>query len=218
MSPGGWVEIPLAGGKGVALVDNSPEILAVVLRRKWCLSDQGYAVARAGERMVKLHRLVWQIAHGEAPAELDHIHGQRLDNRIGSLRPASRSLQLRNTRKFRGTLPPGVDARGAMFEARSHVSGVLVRLGSFTTAEAAAAVASIARDRLISIEALRAAAGLDGTSDEPAPPAHTPERRTWAAAWRERLTAPATITVIDLRPDRPGAAVSEVRQRTMFEE
>lgn len=45
------------------------------------------------------HRLAWLIAHGEWPSgEIDHINGDRSDNRLRNLRVASKSQNQQNRR------------------------------------------------------------------------------------------------------------------------
>jgi hypothetical protein len=39
----------------------------------------------------KSHRLIFMLHHGYLPPEVDHINGDRADNRIENLRPATRS-------------------------------------------------------------------------------------------------------------------------------
>jgi hypothetical protein len=39
----------------------------------------------------KVHRLIFLLEHGYLPPEVDHINGDRADNRIENLRPATRS-------------------------------------------------------------------------------------------------------------------------------
>ncbi len=45
-----------------------------------------------------VHRLVFLIAHGYLPPDVDHINGDRDDNRAENLRAASRSDNLKNSR------------------------------------------------------------------------------------------------------------------------
>ena len=45
---------------------------------------------------LKAHRVVWFIHYGVVPNYIDHINGDRADNRIENLRATTPSLNLRN--------------------------------------------------------------------------------------------------------------------------
>ncbi len=42
------------------------------------------------------HRLIWMMVHGEWPDEIDHINGDKSDNRLCNIRNVSRQENLRN--------------------------------------------------------------------------------------------------------------------------
>ena len=44
----------------------------------------------------RAHRIVWFLNYGEVPSMLDHINGNRVDNRIENLRPTTNALNLKN--------------------------------------------------------------------------------------------------------------------------
>jgi hypothetical protein len=51
----------------------------------------GYRHITWMNKICKAHRLIFLLHHGYMPPEIDHINGDRQDNRIENLRPANRS-------------------------------------------------------------------------------------------------------------------------------
>lgn len=99
----------------------------------------GYIFIRLfGGRFAK-HRLVFKWHTGEEPDIVDHINGNRSDNRIENLRAATdetNSQARRTTRtysQFKGVYP-----RGRRWYALITVRGDRVRLGTFDSEESAA--------------------------------------------------------------------------------
>lgn len=105
------------------------------------LSDLGYRVIWFDGISYRAHRLAWLYVFGGPPlAEIDHINCYRDDNSIANLREATRVSNMRNSKKWKNkNLPKGVSAsdNGNRFKARIMVSGVIVRLGYFPTANEA---------------------------------------------------------------------------------
>ena len=63
-------------------------------------NGRGYLQGRIDGRFYMVHRLIWLYAHGEWPkGEIDHINGDRGDNRLDNLRVVSRSTNMRNKKK-----------------------------------------------------------------------------------------------------------------------
>lgn len=81
-----------------------------VARRKWntrfkgkpalcTLSHNGYMYGAIFGENWSTHRIAWLHHHGEVPREVDHINGDRTDNRIANLREVSREENCRNSAK-----------------------------------------------------------------------------------------------------------------------
>lgn len=89
-----------------------------------------------------VHAIVWALEKGEWPSMwIDHIDGDRQNNRIGNLRLATPSQNIRNTTVPYGKVRfKGVDYEGrtGRYSARIYVGGRRRRLGHYSTAEAAA--------------------------------------------------------------------------------
>jgi hypothetical protein len=74
------------------------------------IDSDGYVTVRIFGRQWKVHRVAWTLVYGDWPfEELDHINGNKGDNRLANLRPASKKenrqnlpLQKNNTSGFMG--------------------------------------------------------------------------------------------------------------------
>jgi hypothetical protein len=67
---------------------------------KFGFKDDGYLRSEINGKNYYLHRLAWLYEYGEFPdSHLDHVNGDKADNRIENLRKASRSENLCNVRK-----------------------------------------------------------------------------------------------------------------------
>lgn len=58
----------------------------------------GYHVVNVDRKVYAVHRLAWFYVHGTWPKEIDHIDGDRANNRISNLRPATRTQNNANAR------------------------------------------------------------------------------------------------------------------------
>lgn len=106
--------------------------------------DVGYLRGVLFKSKVRAHQVVWALAHGEwSSEEIDHINGDRCDNRIANLRTASRSENSRNLKRpvtnTTGTVGVHWDAQRAKWCAAIQVDRVMIQLGRFDRFEDAVA-------------------------------------------------------------------------------
>ena len=110
------------------------------------ITAQGYRDIGIDSRVYKAHRLAWFYMHGQWPMhQIDHINGDRADNRIANLRDVTKTVNLQNQKRAHsnsahGFLGVRIESRwgdSPRYLARITVNGVRRSLGSFDTAEEA---------------------------------------------------------------------------------
>ncbi len=102
----------------------------------------GYIVLCIDRRRYYGHRLAFLYMTGRWPDEcVDHINGDRIDNRWANLRSVSRSINQQNMRRAMHGSSSGLlgahRKRGRWSSQIRTVDGQLMRLGTFDTAEEA---------------------------------------------------------------------------------
>ena len=136
-----------------------------VQRMSWQRSTHGYARHAWHEdgrvRWVSMHRLVWAWEHGweNVPRYIDHINGDRMDNRLENLRPATLSLNAHNIRRKRPRaedLPQGV-SRSRKSSVNPYAAMIChgnrtIHLGVFATVEEAKVAYDEAKRKVVSHE------------------------------------------------------------------
>lgn len=108
-----------------------------------CIGGNGYLRIHVNGKLHQSHRLAWLYMHGEFPEnDIDHINGDRTDNRLLNLRAATRQENVRNTlmQKNNRTGYKGVKKNGSGYSARIMINGVQLHLGTYPTPELAHSV------------------------------------------------------------------------------
>lgn len=118
------------------------------------LNDKGYLCAYIGNRRVVAHRIAWALMTGKFPADgLDHIDGNRTNNRWSNLREANPTQNMCNsaTKRKVNDLPRGVvpvKKVRSSFLARIQYKKRNITLGVFSTPEEAGEVYQLAAEML----------------------------------------------------------------------
>lgn len=105
----------------------------------------GYLTVQLKAQVYRVHRLVWQLFYGDLTpdSQIDHINGERADNRIVNLRKVTnlenhrnRKKSVRNTTGYAGVSIYKADGK-VRFRASIRNKGKLISLGLYDSAEAA---------------------------------------------------------------------------------
>lgn len=112
-----------------------------------------YLTIGIDRRYYLAHRLIWKWMTGDDPSEfVDHIDGDKLNNRWVNLRGADNGQNKRNCPIYSNNMSgvKGVcwDASHKKWRAYISVGGVQLRLGRFKSIDEAALVVSEAREEL----------------------------------------------------------------------
>lgn len=107
-----------------------------------CDNGSGYLVLRIYQMSLKAHRVAFAIHHGRWPSDMiDHISGNKSDNRIENLREATRSQNLQNQRvRIGASSYKGVsfDKSSGSWFAQIRLNKKNKRIGFFDNEESAA--------------------------------------------------------------------------------
>ena len=112
-----------------------PEDASLISKLPFGVTVSGYAVNQADNGMHYLHKLIMNTE-----SYVDHINGNKLDNRRSNLRIATNSQNMMNRGKTASNTSgyKGVFKNRSLWMARIKVEGRPIYLGSFVTKEEAA--------------------------------------------------------------------------------
>jgi len=101
-------------------------------------TSKGYCDVGFQGSIIKYHAIIWVLTNGtieDVNAELDHIDGNRINNRIENLRLVSTRENQQNRAKHRAGRLPGCrfDKRCNKWQARIEINGKLIHLGLYNT-------------------------------------------------------------------------------------
>lgn len=109
----------------------------------------GYRVTRFDSKVVHVHRLAFFLTEGAWPeCQVDHINGDRSDNRWCNLRKVDQVTNMQNIRKATAASSSGMlgaFTAGRRWRSQIKVHGRLVNLGVFDTAAEAHAAYTAAK-------------------------------------------------------------------------
>ena len=114
------------------------------------IDSKGYGRVCFDGKQYRAHRVAWALFYGEWPTlQIDHINGNRLDNRIQNLRPATNSENSRNSQISKNNTS-GITGVTYHAKAKKWVAQIMVNrknhyIGLFDSKAAAAAARQAAQ-------------------------------------------------------------------------
>ncbi len=101
----------------------------------------GYICIKIFGTSHKAHRLAWLYVHGKFPTlpknMIDHINGNKDDNRIINLREATHSQNMANTKSYSSSGYKGVSKSGKKWRAQITIDNKPIYIGTYDTKEEA---------------------------------------------------------------------------------
>lgn len=107
------------------------------------IDSKGYRYTTIFNRNYRVHRIIWAMIHNANPLQIDHIDGQRTNNRLANLREVTVKENRRNQRVSRrnssGVTGVHWCARDKRWTSQIKNDGKAKHLGNFTNFEDAVA-------------------------------------------------------------------------------
>ena len=101
------------------------------------VDPSGYLLIRVNGVDYRAHRIAWVYVYGVGPDTIDHVNGNRLDNRIENLRDVDATGNARNAKRrddnHSGVTGVGFYPKTSKWRARINRDGKTVLLGYFDT-------------------------------------------------------------------------------------
>lgn len=114
-------------------------------------NSHGYLHVQLDGKQLKVHRVVFALANGFWPEQVDHVNGVKTDNRPDNLRAATNAengcnvgLRADNASGFKGV---SWHKRDSKWRAQCRVDGRKHHVGYFTDKDAAAAAVQTFREK-----------------------------------------------------------------------
>ena len=114
-------------------------------------NNHGYCIIYFNGRKVAYHRIMWMVCKNESIPkgyEIDHINGNRIDNRIENLRIVSRRENQQNRKEHRNghILGQTYHKRTNTYVSQIQIGGTNIKIGYFKTPELAHRAYTVACD------------------------------------------------------------------------
>lgn len=138
--------------KGQRILLDVEDFHDIAAKSSWCLNGSGYATGNFMGKSSLLHRLIMKASPGEI---IDHINGNRLDNRRHNLRSTTQTTN--NHNRHSGRLPKNIvkSYRTGKFMVIFEQARKKVQFGQFKTLPPAVALARKVREHLRNGEAIK---------------------------------------------------------------
>lgn len=111
-------------------------------------TSHGYRCGRFHQRKFKAHQIVWLLHYDTLPPQLDHVSGDRSDNRLENLRAADAIINARNRRLARSKSGIMGVRRARSGRWQAYIGRPQQCLGTFDT------IGEAAQARIVAIRAM----------------------------------------------------------------